>query len=118
LKPARLEEAALAATAGAFIFAFVAVVANWSTEMQAAGGAAVVAAGALDWVVAHVTHGRAWLAGPAVVGSTLSCVLVGLALIVVVVHREPWREIFGAAYLVVVAIAVMHVVHWLRRRRP
>jgi hypothetical protein len=91
-------------------------VAGWSTELQAAGGAAVVAAGVLDWLVAHVTHGRASHAGPAVVGSALSCVLVGLALIVVVVHREPYRQVFGAAYLVVVTVALVHAVQWLRRR--
>lgn len=103
-------------TAGAFGFAFVAVVANWSTVAQAAGGAAVVAAGVLDWVVAHITHGRAWRAGPAVVAASLSCVLVGLALMVVVVHRQPWRELFGAAYLLVAALALLHAVQWLRRR--
>ena len=94
----------------------MAVVANWSTEAQALGGAAVVGAGVLDWTVAHLTHGRAWRAGPAVVASSLACMLVGLALIVVVVDREPWRELFGAAYVVVAAIALLHLVQWVRRR--
>jgi uncharacterized membrane protein YfcA len=94
----------------------VAVVAGWSTGAQAAGGATVVVAGFVDWTVAHLTHGRAWRAGPAVVASSLACMLVGLALIVVVVHREPWRELFGAAYLVVLFVALVHVVQWLRRR--
>jgi hypothetical protein len=116
MQAVRLEEAALALTAGAFVFAFVAVVADWSTEAQAFGGAAVVAAGVLDWTVAHLTHGRAWRAGPAVVASSLACMLVGLALIVVVVDRAPWRELFGAAYLVVMFVALVHLVQWLRRR--
>jgi hypothetical protein len=112
----RLEEAALVVTAGAFVFAFAAVVADWSTEAQAAGGASVVAAGVLDWTVAHLTHGRAWRAGPAVVASSLACMLVGLALMIVVVHRSPWRELFAAGYVLVAAIALLHVVQWLRRR--
>lgn len=112
----RLEEAALVVTALAFAFAFVAVVAGWSTEAQALGGAAVVGAGVVDWTVAHLTHGRAWRAGPAVVASSLACMLVGLALMVVVVHRAPWRELFGAAYLVVMFVALVHLMQWLRRR--
>jgi hypothetical protein len=51
-----------------------------------------------------------------VVAASLSCVLVGLALMVVVVHREPWRELFAAAYLLVAALALLHAVQWLRRR--
>jgi hypothetical protein len=94
----------------------VAVVWNWSTEAQALGGAAVVAAGVIDWSVAHLTHGRAWRAGRAVVASSLACMLVGLALMVVVVEREPWRELFGAAYVVVLVVALVHAVQWLRRR--
>jgi hypothetical protein len=103
-------------TAGAFVYAFVAVVWNWSTEAQALGGAAVVAAGVLDWCVAHVTHGRAWRAGRGVVASSLACMLVGLALMVVVVEREPWRALFGAAYVAVLLVALVHAVQWVRRR--
>ena len=89
---------------------------NWSTKAQALGGACVVAAGVFDWGVAHVTHGRAWRAGRAVVASSLACILVGLALMIIIVEREPWRELLGAAYAAVALVAVVHGVQWLRRR--
>jgi hypothetical protein len=92
------------------------VVWNWSTKAQALGGASVVAAGVFDWVVAHLTHGRAWRAGRAVVASSLACMLVGLALMIVVVEREPWREVLGAVYVAVAFVAVVHGAQWLRRR--